>query len=85
MREFNLNPIDGKKSFYGKAVVIEDDNGVIKLRSYNTIVARIINGKLERLWSGYSATTMRHINSFISFYGIEGGGKKWWTSLPVCY
>lgn len=84
MRAFELRPINGRKSFYGKASVIEKDNGDIELRSYNTIVARIRNGKFERLWDGYSATTMNHINSFIDIYGISGGGKAWWTSLEVC-
>ena len=84
MKTFELKPINGRKSFYGKAEVIEKDNGDIELRSYSTIVARIRNGKFERLWSGYSATTMNHINSFIGIYGISGGGKAWWTSLEVC-
>lgn len=84
MREFELIPTNNRKSFYGKAGVIERDNGDIELRSYNTIVARIRNGKFERLWNGYSATTMNHINSFIDTYGISGGGKAWWTSLEVC-
>lgn len=84
MRVFELRPINGRKSFYSKAYVIEKDNGDIELRSYNTIVARIRNGKFERLWDSYSATTMNHINSFINTYGISGGGKAWWTSLEVC-
>ena len=83
MKTFELKPVDGRKSFYGKAVAIEHDNGDIELRSYNTIVCRIRNGKFERLWRYYSATTMRHINSFINTYGISGGGKAWWTSLEV--
>lgn len=84
MRVFELRPINGRKSFYGKAEAIEKDNGDIELRRYSTIVARIRNGKFERLWSGYSATTMNHINSFIDTYGISGGGKAWWASLEVC-
>lgn len=84
MKVFELRPINGRKSFYGKAEAIEKDNGDIELRSYSTIVARIRNGKFERLWSGYSATTMNHINSFIDTYGIDGGGKAWWDSLEVC-
>lgn len=83
MKRFELSPRNGRKSFYGKAEVIERDNGDIELRSYETIVARIRNGKFERLWSGYSATTMNHINSFIDTFGISGGGKAWWTSLEV--
>ena len=82
MKKFDLPVLNDKaKSFYGKAKVIECDNGDIELQSYNTIVCRIKNGKFERLWDGYSATTMRHINSFIDLYGINGGGKSWWTKL----
>ena len=83
MANFELKPTDNRKSFYGKAEVITRENGDIELRSYNTIVARIRNGNFERLWSGYSATTMRHINSFIDTFGIKGGGKAWWTSFEV--
>ena len=80
---YELKPSNGRKSFYGKAEVIERENGDIELRSYNTIVARIRHGKFERLWSGYSATTMNHVNAFIDLFGICGGGKAWWTSLEV--
>lgn len=83
MKIFELKPTNNRKSFYGKAQVIEQDNGDIELRSYATIVARIRNGKFERLWSGYSMTTMNHINAFINAFGISGGGKAWWTSLEV--
>lgn len=83
MKTFTINPTDGRKSFYNKATVIDHENGIFELKSYDTIVARITNGKFERLWSGYSATTMRHINSFIDYFGISGGGKAWWESLEV--
>ena len=83
MKVFELKPINNRKSFYGKAIAIEQDNGIIELKSYNTIVARIVNGRFERLWSGYSQTTMNHINAFISVYGIIGGGKSWWDSLEI--
>ncbi len=83
MMNYELKPNNGRKSFYGKAEVIERDNGDIELRSYNTIVARIRNGKFERLWDSYSATTMNHVNAFIDLFGIRGGGKAWWTSLEV--
>lgn len=74
---------DSRKSYYGKAM-IEEGDGVKILYSYNTPVAKI-NRKEEfiRLWPGYSATTMRHVNSFIELFNISGGGKKWWDSLPV--
>ena len=80
---FELKPNNGRKSFYGKAEVIENDNGDIELKSYNTIVARIRHGRFERLWNGYSATTMNHVNAFIDAFGISGGGKAWWIGLEV--
>ena len=80
---YELTPTNNRKSFYGKAKVIEKENGDIELRSYETIVARIRNGKFERLWDGYSATTMNHINSFLDAFGIDGGGKAWWIALDV--
>lgn len=83
MKIFELKPINGRKSFYGKAEVIEKDNGEIELKSYTTVVARIKDGKFERLWNGYSQTTMNHINAFIDNFGIDGGGKTWWDSLEV--
>ncbi len=83
MRHYALQPTNNRKSFYGKAEVIERDNGTIELRSYQTIVARIRDGKFERLWDGYSMTTMNHINAFLDTFGIRGGGKTWWTSLEV--
>ena len=84
VKQFDLPVMDGiRKSFYGKAIVTELDNGDIELTSYTTIVCRIHNGEFQKLWDGYSATTMRHINSFLCFYGIEGGGKAWWDKLKV--
>ena len=29
------------------------------------------------------ATAMRHVNSFLSFYDMNGGGKSWWDMQPV--
>lgn len=81
-----LLPIhDSRKSFYNKAIVEHDYNkGFITLYSYNTPVCYIDNhNKFHRLWWGYSATTMRHVNEFVTQYGIPGGGKQWWDSLKV--
>ena len=65
MRRFELSPIDGRKSFYGKAYVIEDDNGNKTLYSYDTpIITESADGKYTRLYNGYTATTGRHINAF---------------------
>ena len=75
---------DRVKSFYGKAKIIETDNGEMILQSYNTEVCKITSsGEFVRLWSGYSVTTMRHINSFLSFVGIAGGGKTWWDAQKI--
>ena len=35
---------DSRKSFYGKAHVIDHGNGVLELMSYSTIVSRCVNG-----------------------------------------
>ena len=75
---------DRAKSFYGKAKIIETENGEKVLQSYNTEVCKINgNGEFVRMWEGYSATTMRHINSFLLFYDMNGGGKSWWDMQPV--
>lgn len=76
MRIYELTPggYDRAKSFYGKAKVIEKD-GETLLQSYDTIVCKIDkSGEFVRMWEGYSATTMRHINAFIEMFGISGGG-----------
>lgn len=65
MRKYELISTDGRKSFYGKAVVIVEDNGEETLYSYGTpIVKRLVSGELVKLWSGWSATTGRHIQAF---------------------
>ena len=65
MKKYELIPTDGRKSFYGKAVVIIDDDGTETLFSYGTpIIRRHTDGTLERLWDGWSATTGRHISAF---------------------
>jgi len=83
-REYELNCYDSRKSFYGKANVIKDDDtNTIYLKSYSTLVCKIEGGIFSRLWDGYSNTTMRHVNSFLKEFNLPGGGKKWWDSLPV--
>jgi len=83
---WDLPCYDSRKSFYGKAQVLEDENGNAFLRSYDTIVAYIDPaGYFHRLWSGYSATTQRHINSFMYEYGISPHmrNKAAWDRMPV--
>lgn len=54
---------DSRKSFHGKAHVIDYGNGVMELQSYNTIVSRCINGKVEHL-GRWGQTTSRHQKEF---------------------
>lgn len=88
MRVLELVPTDGKKSFYGKAYVLEDKE-TIYLKSYETIVCKIVDGKLFRTWKkdgvkdDFSSTTMRHINAFCDTYGIARINKKDWLLMDV--
>lgn len=73
-----------QKSYYGKAIVIEDKFGNKRLKSYKTIVAEITKkGKFKRLWEGYSRTTMNHINDFRNENGLEKINAKEWKNLQV--
>jgi hypothetical protein len=77
-------PVDGHKSFYGKAKIIFDkEANVAYLRSYNTIVCsfNLNSGVFRRVWNGYSATTMRHINAFRAYHGLLALSKSEWLSL----
>lgn len=78
MYTYELVPKDNRKSFYGKAKVIVDDDGTETLISYKTLVIRRNpDGTLTRLWPGWSATTGRHI---FAFCGLR---KSEWDKLPI--
>lgn len=81
MKMFELIPNNGRKSFYGKAKVIDHENGFVSLVSYSTIVCSIDTktGEFKKHWNGYSLTTMQHINSFRNMYGLETMSKKHWN------
>lgn len=65
MKSYELRPVDGRKSFYSKAIVEVDNSGNETLYSYGTaIIKRLVSGELVRLWAGWSATTGRHIKAF---------------------
>lgn len=65
MKKYELIPTDGRKSFYGKAVVEVAADGTETLYSYNTpIIKRTVSGELVKLWDGWSVTTGRHIVAF---------------------
>ena len=64
MRIYELEPrLDTYKSFYGKAHIIDHENGTFELQSYDTIVSLCINGKVEELGK-WSNTTTRHQKEF---------------------
>lgn len=83
MKKYELAPIDNRKSFYGKAIVTEYSEKLAILTSYTTEVARIENGVFIRMWSGYSPTTLRHVNAFRTVYGLETIAGTEWKQLPV--
>lgn len=65
MKKYYLVPNDSHKSFYGKAIVVEKDNGEKELISYSTTVMKQTKtGEYIRLWDGWTATTGRHIKAF---------------------
>lgn len=89
-------PTNGQKSFYDKAkYTVEHEHTIYTytLYSYNTKIMSITvnsdnHATIHRYWYDYTATTMKHINSFMDIIGVirgtyfEGRGKKWWESLP---
>lgn len=57
--------------------------GLYVLTSYSTDVAAIRDGVLIRLWSGWSATTQKHVNQFCGLFGLGGVNKRGWHDMPV--
>lgn len=79
MKTFELNPVNGRKSFYGKCRV-EQINNVSTLLSYNTPVAKYYHStnKIEVFKDKklLTNTTLTHIRAFLNFYGFEPMTKK---------
>lgn len=83
-QSFDLPCYDTRKSFYGKAKIVIDEDNTIYLQSYDTLICCINpDNTFNKLWEGYSQTTMRHINSFMRHYNIFSVNKKQWDSLKV--
>lgn len=61
-----------------RALVIETEAERI-LQSYDTLICSVDKetGKVKKLWSGYSVTTLKHINDFLSAYGFRFNKKEW--------
>jgi hypothetical protein len=74
-QEYELSPqYYSAKSFYNKARVIREGNK-LTLRSYNTDVAKIENGK-PKVYGTYSQTTLRHIKEFLKQNGYKAETSK---------
>ena len=73
-----------QKSYYGKASIIEGENGLKLLKSYETIVCSYDwnTGDFRRLWGGYSRTTMNHVNDFLRLFNLPTMSKKEWEAMP---
>lgn len=85
MGTFELKPINGRKSFYGKAKVCQDGD-LYTLISYGTPVCKynVSTGDFTRLWAGYSLTTLTHVNAFLDAVGVDHiAYKAWWIKLEV--
>lgn len=77
-KAFTLN------GFGGRALIIPADNGWFILRSYYTDVCRInIDGTFEKLWDGFSVTTLKHVNIFRAFMALNTLSKRDWIELEV--
>lgn len=57
--------------------------GLYVLTSYRTDVAAVRDGVLVRLWSGWSATTQKHVNQFCGLFRVAGVDKRSWHDMPV--
>lgn len=74
---YTLESIHGaQKSFYGKAVVTELENGHKVLTSYSTNVCELDENNNIVEIGYYSQTTARHVNEFIMQHGHDKMTKK---------
>lgn len=80
-----------QKSFYGKAQVTttkDGDDMYHVLRSYGTFVVSVYvcsggTPYVKKLWNGYSATTMRHINELLMQQGFPKLSARVWRAMEV--
>ena len=81
---YELLPIyESQKSYYRKAIVIEDNYKNRYLQSYDTVVCMITRQGLIKLWDNWSLTTSKHIHDFLLQNGFSGYCKKDWLALEV--
>ena len=77
MKILDLKPLNGQKSFGGKAQIIIMNGNIIQLRSFETIVAEY-NTKEDviNVFDWFSMTTAKHINLFLELYGFRNVSKR---------
>ena len=89
---YELKPFyTNQKSFYGKAKVTVSYNGDgmgLVLESYDTqvVIIKIEKGgmpSIMRLWGGYSATTMRHVNELLTQEGFPKLSARAWRAMEL--
>lgn len=89
---YDLTPLHtNQKSFYGKARVYAFEycgDNYYTLHSYDTAVVSVYVGPgnityMKRLWGGYSATTMRHVNEFLMQEGFPKLSARAWRAMEV--
>ena len=89
---YDLSPIHiSQKSFYGKARVYAVEDGrdnYYTLSSYGTAVVSVYVGTdnipyIKRLWGGYSATTMRHVNEFFMQLSLPKLSARAWRAMEL--
>ena len=82
MNKTQLKKTETGTAVYNNAYYEETERGY-DLVSYTTYVAGIVSGEFVRYWEEYSATTMRHVNSFLVHFKREKITKKQWEAMEV--
>lgn len=69
-----------------RALIITDGDRVY-LQSYDTLILCInrVTGEINKLWYGYSVTTLKHVNAFMQSYNGQQFNKAAWLAFKgVC-
>ena len=67
----DLTPSSSRKSFYGRAKVLDDMHGAHYLRSYETIVCSVdADGYVRKYFQPTTKTTAAHLKSFLHWYTL---------------
>ena len=82
---YELPCYDGRKSFYGKAVLTEHPDSSVTLTSYTTNICfyNKTRKELVKLDPVATATTRRHIRSFFKHMGLFPLTNREWDALPL--